>query len=80
LGFIESKETESLFFIIKLAFFITGKESIFLVGIVSFFTEGITIFSVDFMSCENPIFIKKKQQNKSKYDRFDCNAISAIFV
>jgi hypothetical protein len=47
---------------------------------VSFFIEEIFGLLFDFRSCEKPIFIKNKQQNKSMYDGFVCNGLNAIFV
>ena len=47
---------------------------------VSLFNKGTTIFLIGFMSWEKPSFVKKKQQNKSIYDRFVCNALNTIFV
>jgi hypothetical protein len=73
---------------VMVSFFFKSKESFFtlifgssLDGFTeSFFNAGITVLFVDFISCAKPIFVKKKTQNKSMYDRFDCNALNTIFV
>ncbi len=71
---------EILFLKSKLSLLVLYKESFFFERIVSFCSNGIVVFTLDFMSCPKLIFIRKKLQNKSKCDRFVCNAISAIFV
>ena len=79
-GLIESKKSVSFFLRSNVSFLVKGRVSFFLSLTMVFFVAGITVLFLGFISWEKPNSIKKKQQKKSMYDRFVCNAINTIFV